>query len=63
MGISLEGSGLTSGAEIEMTEEEGLHITEEEETKMEDDENDEVCALALVVHGLSFWQASRLLQF
>ncbi|XP_034290000.1 guanine nucleotide-binding protein-like 3-like protein [Pantherophis guttatus] len=41
LGISLEGSGLTSGAEIEMPEEEGLHITEEEETKMEEDENDE----------------------
>ncbi|XP_007432929.1 guanine nucleotide-binding protein-like 3-like protein [Python bivittatus] len=41
VGITLEGSGLTSGAEIEMAEEEGLHITEEEGTKMEEDENHE----------------------
>ncbi|XP_063150232.1 guanine nucleotide-binding protein-like 3-like protein [Candoia aspera] len=41
VGITLEGSGLTSGAEIEMAEEEGLHITEEEETKMEEDEDHE----------------------
>ncbi|KAM6475743.1 guanine nucleotide-binding protein-like 3-like protein isoform 1-T4 [Liasis olivaceus] len=41
VGITLEGSGLTSGAEIEMAEEEGLHITEEEDTKMEEDENHE----------------------
>lgn len=64
VGISLEGSGLTRGAEIEMAEEEGLHITEKEATKMEEDENDEVCAPAfLVVYGLPFWQASRLWQF
>ncbi|XP_013926666.1 PREDICTED: guanine nucleotide-binding protein-like 3-like protein [Thamnophis sirtalis] len=42
VGISLEGSGLTSGAEIEMAEEEGLHITEEEGTKMEEDKDDEL---------------------
>ncbi|XP_026532060.1 guanine nucleotide-binding protein-like 3-like protein [Notechis scutatus] len=42
VGISLEGSGLTSGAETEMAEEEGLHITEEEESKMEEDEGDEL---------------------
>ncbi|XP_039221952.1 guanine nucleotide-binding protein-like 3-like protein isoform X2 [Crotalus tigris] len=41
VGIFLEGSGLTRGAEIEMAEEEGLHITEEA-TKMEGDENDEL---------------------
>lgn len=63
VGISLEGSGPTRGAEIEMAEEEGLLITEEEETKMED-ENDEVCAPASwEVYGLPFWQASRLWQF
>ncbi|KAG8147942.1 putative Guanine nucleotide-binding protein, partial [Naja naja] len=42
VGISLEGSGLTSGAETEMAKEEEIHITEEEETKMEEDEGDEL---------------------
>uniref|UniRef100_A0A8D0KK43 G protein nucleolar 3 like n=1 Tax=Salvator merianae TaxID=96440 RepID=A0A8D0KK43_SALMN len=42
-GISLEASGLTSGAEVEMDEEEEdrLSSIEEEETKMEDDRDDE----------------------
>nr|XP_008120775.1 PREDICTED: guanine nucleotide-binding protein-like 3-like protein isoform X1 [Anolis carolinensis] len=37
VGISLEGFGLTSGAEAEMDEEEELHHQDPEETKMEDD--------------------------
>ncbi|XP_066470431.1 guanine nucleotide-binding protein-like 3-like protein [Tiliqua scincoides] len=36
-GISLEGSGLTSGAEVEMDEKEELCLQEQEETKMEED--------------------------
>ncbi|XP_044299467.1 guanine nucleotide-binding protein-like 3-like protein [Varanus komodoensis] len=36
-GITLEGSGLTSGAEVEMDEEEGSCHQEEEETKMEEE--------------------------
>ncbi|KAM3845600.1 guanine nucleotide-binding protein-like 3-like protein isoform 2-T3 [Vipera latastei] len=52
VGISLEGSGPTRGAEIEMAEEEGLHITEEEETKMED-ENDELGPMTIELKSKS----------
>uniref|UniRef100_A0A1W7RGY0 Guanine nucleotide-binding protein-like 3-like protein-like protein n=1 Tax=Agkistrodon contortrix contortrix TaxID=8713 RepID=A0A1W7RGY0_AGKCO len=53
VGIFLEGSGLTRGAEIEMAEEEGLHITEEEATKMEGDENDELGPMTIELKSKS----------
>ncbi|XP_029140352.1 guanine nucleotide-binding protein-like 3-like protein [Protobothrops mucrosquamatus] len=53
VGISLEGSGLTRGAEIEMAEEEGLHITEKEATKMEEDENDELGPMTIELKSKS----------